>query len=1118
MIGTAGIDLINNRYLLHEPLGAGGMGVVYRATDRLNGRLVALKQVVVPPYQLFFNSRSAGSSLNLALAREFKTLASLRHPNIISVLDYGFDDRRQPFFTMDFLAGSHNILVAGRNRPEAEKIELLLQVLQALVYLHRQGILHRDLKPDNILVTGSQVKLLDFGLSTPLVQEQDTWAIKGTLAYMAPELFNEASALTRQSDLYAAGMIAYEMLIGHHPFYHSEFTRLIHRILHETPDLGERNLNPNLGAVLLRLLAKQPAERYETAGEVIAALCLATGRPMPPETIEIRQSFLEAAQFVGRNEELAHLSAALTQLAGGKGGAWLIGGESGVGKSRLLEELRTLALVKAVTVFQGQAVEGGGRPYEMWQESFRRLALLPDLTLEEAAVLKTFVPDIETLVNRPVPDPSRLEPQLSQSRLFQVVNDLFRRQGRPVLLLLEDLQWAGGVSLDLLARLQQLATNSPLLIIGDFRDDERPDLPALLPEMTHLKLARLDKASISALSASMLGEAGQDEKLVERLQRETEGNPFFLVEVVQALAEESGHLEGIRPEQVPQQLWPGHIQAIIQRRLEQLPDAARPFLILAAVAGRELDLPLLRLLVPEVQLDGWLSLCTRAAVLAVYEDRWRFSHDKLREGILLTLSDEEGQNAHREVAGAIEAIYPNAPERAGVLADHWGQAGEPERERRYATRAGNYAAAQFANATAVRYLSRALALAPISEEAERYELLLAREAVYHLQGNREAQAGDLALLRALAESGRGPERLAEVATRQAGYFWAIGDYAAVIETTQEIINLGQKVKDGAMESRGHWEWGWAAARQGDYDSAQERFGRALELARKSRSSRLEGDSLNGLGTIAWYKRELVEANAFYEAALTIRREIGHQQGEGNTLTNLGNLAWYLGDLQPARIYYEQALAISRKLGHRRGEGVALNNLGAIHREEGKLAGAQASYEKAARLCHEIGDRGVEGAALTGLGGVLQQLGDGRNAVRVMEEAAALRRELGNPALLVECLAAMAVIYQAAGSIDRSLVAVEEALRLLAAGHSLDGAEEPLRVYLNCYRVLQAQEDERAAAVLKTAVQRLQAQAAKIPDPAARAAFLKNVSWNREIMAESATVVRLSSPTSIDQEP
>ncbi|HLY27528.1 MAG TPA: serine/threonine-protein kinase, partial [Aggregatilineales bacterium] len=209
---------VSPRYQLLNQLGAGGMGVVHRALDRLSGQVVALKQVTVDSGQLLFASQADtghdSQTVRLALAHEFKTLASLRHPNIVSVIDYGFDAQHQPYFTMTLLENAQTILQAGAEQPVEVQYGLLMQLLQALLYLHRRGILHRDLKPGNVVAVNGEVKVLDFGLS---VAHGEGGGPAGTLAYMAPELLEGASA-SEASDLYAFGLIGYEMLAGRHPF------------------------------------------------------------------------------------------------------------------------------------------------------------------------------------------------------------------------------------------------------------------------------------------------------------------------------------------------------------------------------------------------------------------------------------------------------------------------------------------------------------------------------------------------------------------------------------------------------------------------------------------------------------------------------------------------------------------------------------------------------------------------------------------------------------------------------------------------------------------------------------------------------------------------------------
>src|SRR5690606_12374779 len=467
---------------------------------------------------LQFATKATSMDVEVALAREFRTLASLRHPHIISVLDYGFDETVQPYFTMELLENAQDIVEAGSVLSEDEQVELLVQVLQALAYLHRRGIVHRDLKPDNVLVSNGQVKVLDFGLAVAqeyLKSADDV--VAGTLAYMAPEVIQGKPA-SIASDLYAVGVIAYELFAERYPFEIKEVSQLINDIMFTVPDVTSLSLDPLLESVLIRLLAQDPAEPLADAHDLIQVYADATNQKFRYETDTIRESFLQAARFVGRERETGLLTGALQEAQNGAGSTWLIGGESGVGKSRLMEEMRALALVQGVLAVWGGAVSNGGSPYEMWREPLRRLVLETDLTDSEASVLKSLIPDISRLLERPIADAPELDPQAAQDRLINTVESLVRRQTRPLAIFLDDLHWAGSESLIMLDRISRL-TDRSLFIIADYRDDETPELADSLPHARTLKLNRLPPESIQQLSESMLGQAGRRPEVVDLLQR-----------------------------------------------------------------------------------------------------------------------------------------------------------------------------------------------------------------------------------------------------------------------------------------------------------------------------------------------------------------------------------------------------------------------------------------------------------------------------------------------------------------------------------------------------------------------------------------------------------------------
>ncbi|NDJ54117.1 MAG: protein kinase [Chloroflexi bacterium] len=725
---------IGARYLIRGRIGAGGMGVVYHAHDRLSRQDVALKQVILKKEDRILQStqrmlstpsHDGSENFRLALAREFRTLASLRHPNIIDVLDYGFDEQRRPFYTMELLRDAPNLLDAARGLPLDRQVGHLIQILQALAYLHRRGIVHRDLKPENVLVVeDGLIKVLDFGLAearAKLAQTEDT-GIAGTIAYVSPEVIKGRSA-TEASDLYAVGVMAFELLAGRHPFNTANPATLIVHVLNDEPDFRMLDAPPELSLIVQRLLMKEPSARYESAQAAIRDFAQAIGRAeLAQESEEIRESFLQAAEFVGREDEITQLRQALRQAAHGNGSAFLIGGESGVGKSRLVEELRAMALVDGVVVLSGHAVAEGRAPYQIWRDVLARLSIEQPLTDLQAGVLKAIVPDLEQLIGHPVADAPDLDPQSAQDRILEVVSGLFVGAQQPMMVLLEDFHWAGDESIALLRRLARSLSWLPLLIVAAGRDEEMTRSPDDLPFMQMMRLERLNRDAIRRLSVSMLGAAGEREGILDLLERETEGNAFFIVEVVRTLAEEAGELDQVVTMQLPRSVVASGLQALIFRRLAQLPEADREVLRLAALGGRYLDLEVIRASNLARDVEAWLTRANNAAVLEIFDERWRFAHDKLREALLSELVPEQESELHRTAAMAIEAAHPNDPSQYTALANHWAIAGDLAKEARYSALAGEQALNSGIYEKALKLLNRALSL---SEELRFDDLQLA---------------------------------------------------------------------------------------------------------------------------------------------------------------------------------------------------------------------------------------------------------------------------------------------------------------------------------------------------------------------------------------------------------
>ena len=915
-------SLIGKRYELHDTIGHGGMGVVYRAIDRLTGQHVALKRVIGDDSPNFMDTADGGgSNFRLALAQEFKLLASIHHPYIIEVKDYGFDEEHQPYFTMELLDSPQTIIQAAADQPLQTQLTYIVQMLQALAYLHRRGILHRDLKPANVLVVNGQVKVLDFGLSMMRDRshtETSAPQTAGTIAYMPPEILMGGAA-TEKSDLYAVGIIAYEILAGKYPFNDTSITNLIHDVMYTNPDYSLLDVDFDLALVIEELSQKDPDARHNNARDVILAMEAALRKPLVMDTTATRESFLQSARLVGRNTELDKLSVALSDAKNGTGSAWLIAGESGVGKSRILDELRTLSMVNGALVMRGQSVNEGRAPYHTWRVIFRWLGLLAELDPIDAGLIKLLVPDVVTLPESNVEAAAELESSKVQARMLRALNDMLKGQVQPVVIILEDLHWANSENLSLLEQLAKIAPQLPLLLVASYRDDERPDLPSVLPNIPLMKLNRLTDENIAELSEAMLGESGRHRGVVNLLQRETEGNVFFLVEVVRALAEEVGDLEQIGRRTLPNNVFAGGVQKIVQRRLSLIPLNYHAPLQYAAVIGRQQNLELLKHVLPDVNMDRFLAECANAAVLDMQDGVWRFAHDKLRDGVIEGIDRGQLRQIHKQVATAIETVF-EPEDHAGALSYHWGIAADSEKEGYYAALAGEQSLRSGAYQQAVEYFERSLRALNVSTLPER-ESQMRRVYLQH---------------------------------RKAEAYLGFGGYTQARQLYLDSLTISEKLGDKASIAEALYNLGTVDYVRTLFDSAEKYYQDSLRIFQELDESSGIAKALNSLGNIAYEKGDDSAAKELYQRSLSLSRQMGGQWGMAGSLTTQENPSiMETNEYQDVRRTLVNQLTQHVQNNNKPGMAETYYNLGEISLQLNEFPDGTQSYRKSLAIYQEV---------------------------------------------------------------------------------------------------------------------------------------------------------------------
>jgi class 3 adenylate cyclase len=612
----------------------------------------------------------------------------------------------------------------------------------------------------------------------------------GTVAYMPPEQALGGKVDTR-SDLYGLGATLYEMVCGRPPFSGHDPVAIISQHLNTppvAPSFHNPSLPPALNGLILKLLAKNPQDRPSSADEVLAALQTLREQIEQGEVVVAAEAPAAApigrvawGTFVGRDREIEQLKERLADAFSGLGSVVMVVGEAGIGKTRLLQEFGTYARLRGAQVLWGAAYEGEARlPYGPLAEALRdyvsrtSVETLRLAVTEGSSVLAPLAPGLKTKLPD-LPEPPPVAAEAEAYRLFQEVTEFLKKASTsaPLLLVLEDLQWADKGSCSLLQHLARRLAGSRMLVAISCREAElepshpiREALPHLRREsgFWELPLKGLRESEVKEL-ITVLAEHDVAQPLVLALHQETEGNPFFIQETLKHLIEtevlyqEEGRWTSKAA--ISDIGLPESVREVMERRLAGLSEDCRRLLQVGAVLGRRFSLSLAQRV---ADLDEEVILRAVEEALAaqvVREQRqerrtyYQFTSTLLRQNLHGRLSAPRRERMHLRAARALEEAYPDRLEDyAAELAYHYREAGEgapAETAYRWTVKAAQQALAAYAPAEAVPLYRSALELA---------------EAVGLSQGEKALLLWDLAFAQRGAGDFEGRIQSAEEAARE----------------------------------------------------------------------------------------------------------------------------------------------------------------------------------------------------------------------------------------------------------------------------------------------------------------------------------------------------------------
>ncbi len=1001
-------------------MGEGAYSEVFRARDTSHNRDVALKLTLtsLPPEEA------------ARLRQEFKVLASLQHPRIIRTYDYGLTEDGRAYLSLELLEGkSLDQSVSGWG-PELARYAL--QALDALAFIHSEGYVHNDIKPTNLMVAPkkSGLVVMDFGFAEP--QSKLAAEAKGTLGYMAPEAL-KGSEVDGRADLYSLGSVLYELACGRRPFEDKSPLAEIQKSLAGTPPLPsslDKKIPPAVNEFLLKLLARNPDERYPSAREAYRALAEAVGLESDPLTAPY-SARPKPGRFVGRENELARLGDILTQVRETKPGALVfLSGPEGIGKTRLLLEFKFACQLRHLPVRWINA-EGDVPSLSQWVSGLK--------------------------------DP-----------------------GKVGVVLIDDWDEWGSESRELFR--SSLVDYQDLGILWVFSSKSEAGFSVFTEEelpQDQVALKGLEPEETRSLVSSILSPFPELGRLSQWVCEQTRGNPRWIEEALRFLCDE-GILSPLGSEwqvdfaRLPE-AWAGKEgREVFQARLNRLSRGARGLLQIASTVGPRFGVDVLESLFGKKFGESWRELRVQGwIVISPGGSAYAFRIPAYQSMVYEDLSEEERRTLHRKLGEWFESH----PAGAEVLARHFSRSGDLERGLRYSLSAGEEAETLplLGAGRAAAHFEQALSLASsLGKTFLERELCLRTGKLYEQRGEYEKALALYERADALLEGNEGEEK-ALVLRRKGVAFMLKGEFVkarALLE--QALERIGETPEKGSLLV----ELGYVFSRQGQWESAlahysqaesllrkfgdpkdnlaavhisiaqvlqtMGRLGEAIEMLEKTLVSASDPKKrpaiLCSLGAALQQAGRLKEAREILLRGEKEAKAYGRATDQTSILSSLGGVEDKLRDWAQASKHFEQALVLYRKANDRLGASVMQSSLSWVYLHEGELQRALSLGEKSLQQMKALGDEFQTASLQHTLGLIHSRWGDLDKAEELFRESLQNRQRLGRTSDCVTPLSDLGSLC-----LDRS--SFEEALKHFDHALSLSGESKNKSLILSAHKAL-----------------------------------------------------------------
>ncbi len=635
------------------------------------------------------------------------------------------------------------------------------------------------------------------------------------------------------------------------------------------------------------------------------------------------------------------------------------------------------------------------------------------------------------------------DPEIKQENLFDNVLLGLKRlsKQRPVILFIDDLQWADPSTLSLVHYLSRNTQDEPIFIMGTYRPEDiledwegkEHQFSRTMQNMSReglyeeVELKRLSNEQSEEILDSIFEGIDVKDEFLNDIYEGSEGNPFFILETVKLLMDEGYIAQKESGWKVVDSIdsihLPSKVHDVIVRRLNRLVEEQKRILSCGSMIGREFSSEVVGKALGLNRLDLLENLNKiekTHRLIHSLQDRYEFDHSTIREVLIQDINEELKKEYHRVIADTYEGLYDDREEIIETLAHHYYEAGD-EKAVDYLLKAGDVAREEYANEEAERFYKHTLDLARDEDDMRR-----AREGlgdIYSIEGEYD---------KALEHYQEIEDELIRLFRKKAEVYNKLGAY----EESRGYIEQGLKAVSDPVEGNPVEKAKllkvdiWNHLMEGDYDRADEECDRAISLLESTDDTRTLAESYVDRGVIQWYKNDMEEASEYYKDALEIFQDVEDRKQISRCYNNLGIVCRDTGRPDEAIEYYEKGLKIDKDIGDKYGIASILNNLGLAYKSKEELGRAEECYKESLKLREEINNREGIATSLNNLGNIYLRRGELDKAQEYHEESLELRREGGEKMGVAMSLLNLGEIYLAKDHIDEAASSYEEVLEIV----------------------------------------------------------------------------------------